>query len=553
MNAEIDIRDVLPTISVPTLVLYRARRELRATARASWASTSRARAWSSCRATTTCRGRATATRCSTRSSGSCGACATTSSPTACSRRCSSPTSSGRRRRRPSSATAPGATCSPGTTGSCARSSRAFAAARSTPPATASSRPSTAPPARSAARRRSSRRVRDARPRGARAGVHTGEVEQADGAVARHRRPHRRADRRGRAARRGARLEHGQGHRRRLGHRVRGARRARAGRRPGHLAPVLRPSLIPRGQGSAHGARSRRQVAWAARFAKTRSAATELVLAGHVKVGGERVKPAREVYAGDTLEIRLGRSRRTVVVTGVADRRGPAKVAATLYEETPESREERERLALERRAGAAARRRPRGATDEAGAAAPRRAAAGAATAVRWVALLRAVNLGARNKVPMAKLRALLEEAGYGDVRTYIASGNVLLDGPRSGATVAQRARADGRGRVRRGHDRDRPQARRARGPRRRPSLRPRHLALARRLPRQAARARPPTPRRRRPLAGPGACSQARTSTSSTAGVQNARLSAARLEQLLGVAATHRNWRTVAALAELAAEA
>jgi uncharacterized protein (DUF1697 family) len=39
----------------------------------------------------------------------------------------------------------------------------------------------------------------------------------------------------------------------------------------------------------------------------------------------------------------------------------------------------------------------------------------------------------------------------------------------------------------------------------------------------------------------------------AGVQNARLSAARLEKLLGVTCTHRNWRTVAALAELAAEA
>jgi ribosome-associated heat shock protein Hsp15 len=88
--------------------------------------------------------------------------------------------------------------------------------------------------------------------------------------------------------------------------------------------------------------------WAARFAKTRSAATELVQAGHVKVGGERVKPAREVGPGDTLEIRLGVVCRTVVVIGVADRRGPARVAATLYEETPESREERERLALERR-------------------------------------------------------------------------------------------------------------------------------------------------------------------------------------------------------------
>jgi len=89
--------------------------------------------------------------------------------------------------------------------------------------------------------------------------------------------------------------------------------------------------------------------WAARFAKTRSAATDLVLAGHVKVGGERVKPAREIRPGEELEIRLGATRRTVIVTALADRRGSATVAATLYEETPESQEERERLALERRA------------------------------------------------------------------------------------------------------------------------------------------------------------------------------------------------------------
>jgi ribosome-associated heat shock protein Hsp15 len=88
--------------------------------------------------------------------------------------------------------------------------------------------------------------------------------------------------------------------------------------------------------------------WAARFAKTRSAATDLVLAGHVRVGGERIKPAREVAVGETVEIRLGQIPRTVVVTGIAERRGPAKVAATLYEETPESTEQRERLQLERR-------------------------------------------------------------------------------------------------------------------------------------------------------------------------------------------------------------
>src|SRR5438105_2208316 len=66
---------------------------------------------------------------------------------------------------------------------------------------------------------------------------------------------------------------------------------------------------------------------------------------------------------------------------------------------------------------------------------RRAATGPAPAVRWVALLRAVNLGARNKVPMARLRTLLEDAGYGNVRTYVASGNVLLDGPSNRKALA----------------------------------------------------------------------------------------------------------------------
>ena len=88
--------------------------------------------------------------------------------------------------------------------------------------------------------------------------------------------------------------------------------------------------------------------WAARFFKTRAAATEAVLGGHVHVGGERVKPARPVAVGDRLEIRRGDERWVVVVTGIADRRGSAKVAQTLYEETPESREAREQHRLERR-------------------------------------------------------------------------------------------------------------------------------------------------------------------------------------------------------------
>jgi ribosome-associated heat shock protein Hsp15 len=88
--------------------------------------------------------------------------------------------------------------------------------------------------------------------------------------------------------------------------------------------------------------------WAARFFKTRSAATEAVLGGHVHVGGARVKPSRELRVGETVEIVIGRARRTVVVAGLAERRGPAAVAATLYEETSESLAAREELRLERR-------------------------------------------------------------------------------------------------------------------------------------------------------------------------------------------------------------
>jgi ribosome-associated heat shock protein Hsp15 len=88
--------------------------------------------------------------------------------------------------------------------------------------------------------------------------------------------------------------------------------------------------------------------WAARFFKTRGLATEAVTGGHVHVNGERVKPARDVKAGDRLEIRRGETRFTVVVTTLADRRGPATAAAELYEETPESITERATRRDERR-------------------------------------------------------------------------------------------------------------------------------------------------------------------------------------------------------------
>jgi uncharacterized protein (DUF1697 family) len=47
--------------------------------------------------------------------------------------------------------------------------------------------------------------------------------------------------------------------------------------------------------------------------------------------------------------------------------------------------------------------------------------------RYVALLRAVNVGGTGKLPMAVLKKLCTEAGFTDVETYIASGNVVLTG------------------------------------------------------------------------------------------------------------------------------
>lgn len=55
---------------------------------------------------------------------------------------------------------------------------------------------------------------------------------------------------------------------------------------------------------------------------------------------------------------------------------------------------------------------------------------------YLAFLRAINLGPRNKYPMPELRAALEAAGYADVRTYIQTGNVhLVSRRRSTAAVA----------------------------------------------------------------------------------------------------------------------
>lgn len=81
--------------------------------------------------------------------------------------------------------------------------------------------------------------------------------------------------------------------------------------------------------------------WAARLYKTRSLAAEAVAGGKVHCNGQRVKPAKEVHPGDELRITRGNEELTLVVRALSHRRGPAKIAVTLYEETEASRTARE--------------------------------------------------------------------------------------------------------------------------------------------------------------------------------------------------------------------
>lgn len=88
--------------------------------------------------------------------------------------------------------------------------------------------------------------------------------------------------------------------------------------------------------------------WAARFFKTRALATEAIEGGKVHVNDQRVKPARAVRVGDVLEVRRGFETMVVIVQALAEQRGPAKVAQTLYTETEASRLRRESAAEQRR-------------------------------------------------------------------------------------------------------------------------------------------------------------------------------------------------------------
>ncbi len=76
--------------------------------------------------------------------------------------------------------------------------------------------------------------------------------------------------------------------------------------------------------------------WAARFFKTRSLATAAIHAGHIKLNGHTVKPARDLRPGDMLTLAIGDVPWTIKVRALNDQRRPASEAQQLYAETPES-------------------------------------------------------------------------------------------------------------------------------------------------------------------------------------------------------------------------
>jgi len=90
--------------------------------------------------------------------------------------------------------------------------------------------------------------------------------------------------------------------------------------------------------------------WCARLFKSRSAAADAVRGGHVRLNGQRVKPAHAVKIGDAVEVSLPQGvERDVAIVAIPTRRGPAPEAAATYVETPESIERRRKAAEQRAA------------------------------------------------------------------------------------------------------------------------------------------------------------------------------------------------------------
>ncbi|WP_232461211.1 RNA-binding S4 domain-containing protein [Cellvibrio sp. PSBB006] len=90
--------------------------------------------------------------------------------------------------------------------------------------------------------------------------------------------------------------------------------------------------------------------WAARFFKTRNLAKQAIEGGKIHCDGHRVKASKEITTGLYLTIRQNMDEKTVLVTALSEQRRGAPEAALLYQETEESRTQREELAAQRKAG-----------------------------------------------------------------------------------------------------------------------------------------------------------------------------------------------------------
>ncbi len=88
--------------------------------------------------------------------------------------------------------------------------------------------------------------------------------------------------------------------------------------------------------------------WAARFFTTRSLASQACDIGRVESNGQTAKPSREVRVGDRLHIRSPAGEFHVDVVILSEIRGPAATAQTLYLETEASRQQRQKVAEERK-------------------------------------------------------------------------------------------------------------------------------------------------------------------------------------------------------------
>lgn len=89
--------------------------------------------------------------------------------------------------------------------------------------------------------------------------------------------------------------------------------------------------------------------WAARFFKTRALAARACELGRIQSNGQQAKGGREVRVGDRLRVTNDGGDFQIEVLLLSEVRGPASVAQTLYRETEESREARQKLAEERKA------------------------------------------------------------------------------------------------------------------------------------------------------------------------------------------------------------